>query len=401
MTRRLAAVVAAICVGAVAPGAVMARVVPASAGFTRSAVVLSTGKAVVRLTQIGMFEQPVGVVTRPDDPLMYVIEKTGRLKTLAPDGARQTVLDLSKNVSTQNERGLLSVAFPPGDRSRIYVTYTDSVGALMVTEFAYTDARVDPTTERVLLRIPHPNDDHNGGSLAFDADGLLYIGVGDGGGVGTRGGVGDRDNNAQNLNVLLGKILRIDPRPLGDGAYQIPPSNPFVKSSSLKLSDGKRRPEIFAYGLRNPWRIRIDDGYLWIAEVGQSSWEEINRIPITRVGANFGWRLREGRHAYRGGGKPTGLFEPIFEYPHSDGRCAVIGGTVATSSSGTELVGTYVFGDLCTGRFMQLRQTASAGWTMTDLGTRVAYLTSISSGPGGSLIATSLNGGVYRFEPTA
>ena len=379
----------------------MARVAPASARVTRSAVALSTGKATVRLTQIGMFEQPIGVVTRPDDPLMYVIEKTGRLKTLAPDGARQTVLDLSKNVSTQNERGLLSVAFPPGDRSKIYVTYTDLVGAFMVTEFAYTDAHVDPATARVLLRIPHPNDDHNGGSLAFDADGLLYVGVGDGGGVGTRGGVGDRDNNAQNLNVLLGKILRIDPRPMGDDAYRIPPSNPFVKSSPLNPSAGRRRPEIFAYGLRNPWRIRIDDGYLWIADVGQSSWEEINRIPITRIGANFGWRLREGKHAYRGGGKPRGLVEPIFEYPHSDGRCAVIGGTVAGASSGTELVGTYVFGDLCTGRFMQLRQTASAGWTMTDLGTRVAYLTSISSGPGGSLIATSLNGGVYRFEPTA
>ena len=366
--------------------------------MTHSALAPSTGKAAVQLTRLGTFEQPIGVVTRPDDPLMYVIEKTGRLKTLAPDGVRQTVLDLSKNVSTQNERGLLSVAFPPGDRSRIYVTYTDSVGALMVTEFAYTDAQVDPATERVLLRIPHPNDDHNGGSLAFDADGLLYVGVGDGGGVGTRGGVGDRDNNAQNLKVLLGKIVRIDPRPMGDYAYRIPPSNPFVKSSPLNPRAGKRRPEIFAYGLRNPWRIRIDDGYLWIADVGQSSWEEINRIPITRIGANFGWRLREGKHAYRGGGKPRGLFEPIFEYPHSDGRCAVIGGTVAGSSSGTELVGTYVFGDLCTGRFMQLRQTDSTGWTMTGLGSRLAYLTSISSGPGGSLIATSLNGGVYRLE---
>ncbi len=402
-------VASAVCVGALglvfAPNVAPSNAAPeyvasVNAALIKTATAQSSSKPVVKLTQLATVEQPIGVVSRPDDPLAYVIEKTGRLKTLSSTGSLQTILDLSKKVSTQNERGLLAIAFPPGDPTRLYATYTDSVGTLTVAEFVFAGAAIDASTERVLLRIAHPNDDHNGGSLAFDASGLLYIGVGDGGGVGTKGGVGDRDNNAQNLGVLLGKILRIDPRKSGDSEYQIPAGNPFRKSSSLNPSVGKRRPEIFAYGLRNPWRIRIDGDQLWIADVGQSSWEEINRIPTSRTGVNFGWRLREGMHAYRGGGKPKGATDPVFEYAHSDGRCAVIGGTVAGPSSGPQLAGAYIFGDLCSGRFMQLR-ASNGSWSMTELGTRLAYLTSISTGPDGSLIATSLNGGVYRMDPNS
>ena len=423
MTRRRFTMAGVVVVGAVILASVrgVAPANPVNSPVNSSAIssVNSPAAPLVSLTHLATVDQPIGVVSRPDDPLMYVIEKTGRLKTLASNGSLLTILDLTKKVSTQNERGLLAVAFPPSDRSKLYVSYTDLVGALTVAEFPFPGPLVDPSTERILLQIKHPNDDHNGGSLAFDANGLLYIGVGDGGGVGTKGGVGDRDNNAQNLNVLLGKILRIDPRKSGDSDYQIPAGNPFSKPSSLNPTSSKRRPEIFAFGLRNPWRIRIDGTFLFIADVGQSSWEEVNRISLDQAGANFGWRLREGKHPYRGGGKPSGAIEPIFEYAHTDGRCAVIGGTVVEGTAvegtvaggngaggngagnavaGSRLAGGYVFGDLCSGRFMQLRQT-NGSWSMIELGVRLAYLTSINSGPNDSLIATSLNGGVYRLDP--
>ena len=357
----------------------------------------------VKLVQIATADQPIGAISRPGDDALYVQEKTGRLRALVNGSWREPpLLDIHAKVSTQNERGLIGVAFSPVDRAHVYATYSALDGALTVSEFPLdaTGMRADESAERVLLRVAHPNDDHYGGALAFANDGLLYIGLGDGGGVGTKGGVGDKPNNAQNTAVLLGKILRIDPRPSGPLPYTIPASNPFAAPISALGVTSKARPEVFAYGLRNPWRMSIDPaGNLWIPDVGQSSWEEINRVPATRAGINFGWRKREGTHAYLGGSKPAGAVDPIFELSHAGGRCAVIGGTVAGPSTGVPgLEGAYVFGELCSGRVMALR-SAGGRWAAFDLGDRTAYLTSVGAAADGTIVVTSLNGGVYRVVP--
>ena len=356
----------------------------------------------VRLVQIATADQPIGVATRAADRALYVQEKTGRVRALVGGTWHEpAVLDLHSKVSTQNERGLIGLAFSPADPAHLYAAYTALDGATTVSEFTFSadTMRADESGERVLLRVAHPNDDHYGGALAFSKDGLLYIGLGDGGGVGTKGGVGDKANNAQNTGVLLGKILRIDPRPSGQQPYTVPPSNPFGSGRSVAALSVPvaARPEVFDYGLRNPWRMSIDDeGNLWIPDVGQSSWEEINRVPASRAGINFGWRKREGTHAYLNGSKPAGAVDPVYEFPHADGRCAVIGGAVAGPGTGVAaLNGSYVFGELCTGRLTALQLTGGR-WSAVDLGARTAYLTSVGTAPDGTLVVTSLNGGVYR-----
>ena len=360
----------------------------------------------VKLVQIATADQPIGAAVRPGSDALYVQEKTGRVRALVAGAWHEpAVLDLHAKVSTQNERGLIGLAFSPVDPAHLYATYTATDGALTVSEFPLSSdgMRAEESSERVLLRLAHPNDDHYGGALAFSNDGLLYIGLGDGGGVGTKGGVGDKANNAQNTGVLFGKILRVDPRqPTGALPYSIPEGNPFAGTRALGQTKSlgftpNARAEVFAYGLRNPWRMAIDaDGNLWIPDVGQASWEEINRIPATKVGVNFGWRRREGVHAYLGASRPAGAIDPIYEFPHADGRCAVIGGAVAGPHTGVaELVGSYVFGELCTGRLMAL-QNVNGRWSAVDLGDRLAYLTSVGTAADGTIVATSLNGGVYR-----
>jgi glucose/arabinose dehydrogenase len=300
-------------------------------------------------------------------------------------------------VSTANERGLLGLAFHPADPALAYVDWTDRAGAITLSEFrvgsAGTDGRFDPASERVLLRLPKRWNDHNGGSLAFDPEGRLYVGVGDGGGVGDGPkGVGDPQDNAQRLDTLFGKILRIDPRPpAGGGAYAIPAGNPFVGQRGA-------RPEIWALGLRNPWRTFLDatDGVLWVADVGQSKWEELDRVPLATAGANLGWRRTEGLAPYRGGASRGDWLKPVHVYPHADRRCAVIGGAVYRGRALAPLDEWFVFGDLCAGTFSALRP---GPWTAHDLGTRVASLTSIGPGPDGELYATALNGGVFRLDP--
>jgi glucose/arabinose dehydrogenase len=372
----------------------------------------------VVLTEVASAAQPIGVTGRPGDPAtLYVIEKAGRIRTVRGANWGPTLLDIRARVSTSNERGLFALAFNPAT-DRAYVTYAALDGAFTLSEFPVDGDVADASAERVLLRVAHPNDDHYGGALLWITDrvstsgapgGLLMVGVGDGGGVGTRGGVGDRANNAQNLSVLLGKVLRIDPTPASastsSGPYSIPASNPFARGvvTGVSTSSGSAvpaRPEIWAFGVRNPWRMTIGpDDSLWLADVGQSSWEEINRVPLSKGGINFGWRLREGTKPYRGGRKPAGAMDPVFEFAHDNGRCAVIGGAVGGPRVGVVgLEGKYVFGDVCTGRlaaFDPARPIASA----VDLGARTAYLTFVGSGPDGRLYATSINGGVYRIDP--
>jgi glucose/arabinose dehydrogenase len=357
----------------------------------------------VKLELVATAAQPIGVYSRPNDKRPYVIEKAGRIRAL--DGATwgPTLLDIHSKVSTDNERGLFAMAVDPIDAKRMFVSYAAVDGALTLSEFTIAGDTADPATERIVLKIAHPNDDHYGAALVFDSTGSLLFSTGDGGGVGTKGGVGDQFNNAQNRNVLLGKILRIDPRQNDTRAYQIPVGNPYPTGKFRSgTSSIPAAPEVWAFGLRNPWRMTLDaEGMLWIADVGQASWEEINRVPVTKAGTNFGWRLREGMHAYRGGRKLPESVDPVFEFAHTKGRCAVIGGVkVGVEAELPKLTGQYLFGEVCSGRVAAL-DFSKGKPTASDLGDRTPYLTFVGVGPDGRVYVTSINGGVYRITASA
>jgi glucose/arabinose dehydrogenase len=411
---------------AIVPGISAAPRVMAAPVVAQAVVLPTTGTTTplgppTKLVLLATAVEPIGVVARPKttgDESLYVMEKGGKIRALEPSGSWRAaaVLDLTARVSTNNERGLIGLAFPPYSDSLLFATYTEKNGTIVVAEFGFDGKVADPSSERVLLKLPHPNEDHNGGTLLFTREGLLLIGLGDGGGVGTKGGAGDVKNNAQNLNVLYGKILRIDPRgATADRPYGIPSANPYVRGVTGGLvATTKARPEIWAYGLRNPWRFSLDgNDRLWITDVGQASWEEINQVPVDRAGVNFGWKAREGKHAYKGAGKPKGATDPIWEFPHADGRCAIIGGAAPTAgqwspgvpsavgasrAGPTDVVNHFYFGELCTGRMYQMAQSSKGAVSVRDLGVKLSYITSISIGARDDLILTSLNGGVYRLE---
>jgi glucose/arabinose dehydrogenase len=331
-------------------------------------------------------EQPIGIVTRPDDPALYVIEKQGKIRAWTGTAfAPAPVLDIVRLVDSVNERGLLGLAFHPTKRDVLYVDYTDKRGNVIVSELPFDGATADYTKERRLLDMPKPYNEHNAGTIFFDAKGLLYVAIGDG------GGSNDKFNNAQRTDVLLGKILRIDPTPGADKPYQIPKTNPFAATA---IGATPRRGEIFAYGLRNPWRASLDPatGDLWIPDVGQARQEEVNRMPSGQAGWNFGWKLREGLF----GSKPKGAIDPVYSYPHADGRCAVVGGALYRGAAISALTGWYVFTDVCQGKIYALKPNG-ASWSVVDLGERASYLTSFGVDNDGELWATSLEGQIYKM----
>ena len=258
---------------------------------------------------------------------LFVLEQGGRVRVirdgrLLPD----PYLDIADRLSAGGERGLLGLAFAPtfAADGRLYVDYTDRDGDTVVSEFTAPDPpadRADPASERILLRIEQPYANHNGGALAIGPDGLLWIATGDG------GSGGDPQGNGQRLDTLLGKLLRIDPRPAGGAPYAIPADNPFAGRAA-----GRCSAEIWAYGLRNPWRFSFDraTGDLWIGDVGQSSWEEVDRWPAgSPAGPNFGWNTMEASHCFEPaeGCPRDGLVLPVAEYGHDRG-CSVTGGYV-------------------------------------------------------------------------
>jgi glucose/arabinose dehydrogenase len=345
----------------------------------------------VSLTQIATGSQPIGVVTRADDPTLYVIEKEGRIRALENGNFRSTaVLDITSVVDSTNERGLLGLAFNPKRSDVLYIDYTDKRGVVIVSELPFDGTVANYAKERRLLQIPKPFNEHNAGTIFFDSEANLYVAIGDG------GGSNDKFNNAQRTDSLLGKILRIDPTANGAKPYSIPKTNPFVTTS---LGGNKRSPEIFAYGLRNPWRTSLDPltGDLWIPDVGQNAVEEINHMPKGQSAWNFGWKLREGKSA-AGGPKPKGAIDPVYDYPHADGRCAVAGGAVYRGKNISALTGWYVFSDVCSGRISALRQQGNT-WQAVDLGARQSYVTAFGTDQSGELYVTSLEGGIFRVDP--
>jgi glucose/arabinose dehydrogenase len=352
------------------------------------------------LRAVGSFDQPVYVAHAPTRPrLLFVVERPGTVRVLRRGRrAPRPFLDIRDRVRTVGtEEGLLSVAFHPRyPRNRsFFVYYVNNNGDIQVDRFRSRrgrPAQANPRSRRMVITVPHPgHSNHNGGQLQFGPGALLFMATGDGGGGGDPGG------NAQNRRSLLGKLLRIRPRP--KGGHRSPRTNPFV--------DGAGRNQIYSLGLRNPWRFSFDrrTGDIWIADVGQSSWEEINHTTRSEArGANFGWNCREGPEPF---GSPapvcarrTGFAEPTHAYrTHVGGTCAVTGGYVVRGRGGpAALRGRYVYGDFCSGLIRSLNPNA-ADTSATDraTGLTVNSLSSFGEGRRGALYAISLNGPVHRI----
>ena len=322
---------------------------------------------------------------------LFVLEQPGLIRVIDHGVLREApFLDLRDRVWTKgNEQGLLGLAFHPEHRGngRFFVNYNRREdGATVVAEFTRNGRSLDVSaeTERILLVVPQPYLNHNGGMMAFGPDGMLYIGRGDG------GSKGDPQNRAQNPQELLGKILRID---VNRGQpYAVPLDNPFVT--------GKGRPEVFALGVRNPWRFSFDreTGLLWLADVGQYKWEEID---IVVAGGNYGWRIMEGAHCYNPeeGCSPDGLMFPIAEYGHEEGRCSITGGYVYRGPSVQALRGTYVFGDYCSGELFGISADANRkGSTVPRVLMRTGLrISSFGEDQAGEIYIVDHRGGVYRL----
>jgi glucose/arabinose dehydrogenase len=339
------------------------------------------------------FRSPV-FVADPGDKTgrVFVVEQRGVVK-LVLNGvpSKHPFLNIQERVEDSGgEQGLLSLAFHPdyARNATFFVAYTDAANDLVVASFtAATDRpdRADPESYRELLRIEKLYDEHNGGLVSFGPDGYLYISVGDG------GREAEADGYAQRLDSLLGKLLRIDVDHPSDGlAYGIPPDNPFVGVSGA-------RPEIWAYGLRNPWRFSFDrrTGDLVIADVGQNEWEEVDFVR-SGSGRNFGWNEFEGNHPYDGGSAP-GHIHPVIEHSHDSGFCSITGGYVLRHRSYGELRGTYVYGDLCEGIVRGARLSPGRASRRRRFSVEVSSLSSFGEDARGRVYAASLDGPVYRL----
>jgi hypothetical protein len=322
---------------------------------------------------------------------LFIVEQGGLIRVLQRGQSTPAIfLDIRARIAAVGEQGLLGLAFHPqyANNRRFFVYYTRAGdGAIVVAEYRVSaDPNIADTMETVLLTIPHPtNTNHNGGMLAFGFDGYLYVGVGDG------GGGNDEPNNAQNIDVLLGKILRIDVDRPGAGApYSSPPDNPFV--------GGPGRDEIFAFGFRNPWRFSFDraTGEHWVGDVGQDEREEIDRAIVK--GGNYGWRIYEGFRCTNLGPSlcnPSDYVDPSFDYLHARGRCSVTGGYVYRGSRGTLPDGVYVYGDFCSGEIFVSNGNTQAVLMFTGIN-----VSSFGEDEQGELYVVDWGGTVSRIEST-
>jgi glucose/arabinose dehydrogenase len=366
---------------------------PAEASATPSPAAAAQRRRGVRLVRIGRFNAPLFVTApRGDRKVQFVVEQGGRIMVVRNGRKLGTpFLDISSQVTSGGEQGLLSMAFAPDYASSglFYVYFTDNAGDQRVVEYRRASAnRADPESARLVLEMADSESNHNGGLLLFGPGGHLYIGTGDGGGGGDRHGA---RGNAQNLGSLLGKILRIDPRPSGSGAYSVPGSNPFVGRSGA-------RGEIYAYGLRNPWRFSFDrrNDNLSIGDVGQGDVEEIDFVRSGR-GKNFGWRPFEGRRRYTPGESAPGHVRPVIQRFHDDGNCSITGGVVVRDRAVPALYGRYVFGDFCLGRVESAKLRPGRATQQRTTRLRVSSLSSFGEDARGRVYATSLDGPVYRI----
>ena len=337
---------------------------------------------------------PVYLTAPPGDTArLFVVEQSGQIRIVQHGQLLPTpFLDIHGRLVSGGEQGLLSVAFHPNYAGNgfFYVNYTDLNGDTRVERYTVSAADsnlADTASHKLILFVAQPYTNHNGGLVMFGPDGMLYIGMGDG------GSGGDPENRAQNPDSLLGKLLRIDVD--GGDPYVSPPNNPYVGLPG--------RDEIWAYGLRNPWRFAFDRsaGLLYIADVGQGAWEEVDVEPASQAGLNYGWRLMEGAHCYNPTSCSfTGLVLPAVEYDHSSGQCAIIGGFVYRGTRFPALAGQYFYADLCAGwvRSFTYGGGAVTGQTSWNLDVSVSSPVSFGEDANGEVYLIA-SGNVYRIAP--
>jgi glucose/arabinose dehydrogenase len=347
-------------------------------------------------TEVGKFEVPTDIDAPPGDVTRLVVAEQGGRVHLILDGVRreQPFLDLSEEVLARGESGLLSIAFAPdyAESGLAYVALNDPSGNLRLVEFARAaddPNRLDPASEREVLAIEMLSGAHNGGMLQFGPDGYLYFAVCDGGAT-TEIKPG---RYAQALDSLLGKILRLDPRPKAEAAYSVPEDNPFVAREGA-------RPEIWAYGFRNPWRFWIDAAArrMYVADVGAERREEIDLIPLAAGGGNYGWPCLEGTTPYDETETCENTVAPFHEYAHGEVACSISGGVVVQDERLLQLAGAYLFGDLCGSEVKALRIVNGLA-LVTAPGIRVANAISFGADALGRAYVGSVEGGVYRIDP--
>ncbi len=338
------------------------------------------GRGGVELEEIGRFDSPVYVTQPPEGGEdLYVVEQSGKVKRVPTDGGEPEVfLDLSGQVACCGEQGLLSIAFSPdyGTSGLIYASFTNGDGDSRIVEYRSEDGKpVDTASGRELLAIDQPFSNHNGGLVLFGPDGELYAGYGDG------GSAGDPDRNAQDPKTLLGKLVRVDRRTAGPGSAE---------------------HEAVASGLRNPWRFSFDRDTddLWIGDVGQQEFEEIDAVAADEVdGANFGWSAYEADARFNENEEAPGHVAPVFAYGHDEG-CSITGGYVVRDPELRSLYGRYLYGDFCQGELRSITaETGSRATDDTDLGVQVPGLSSFGEDAEGRVYATSIEGPVYRLNP--
>jgi glucose/arabinose dehydrogenase len=366
--------------------------------------VADLGAVAIGVEEIATLDQPTALTTRAGDPGLYVTERAGRVRRIDVTVRRGSpayqlengaVLDLGGDVLSEGqEQGLLGLAFST-DGSRLYIAYTGPDADQRLDEVEMSGNRAVAGSRRTVLVVPDFAANHNGGQLAFGPDGFLYWGMGDG------GGVGDPEGTGQVADDLLGSILRIDTdvAPEAGGDYAIPNGNPFA--------EGGGAPEVWAYGLRNPWRFSFDAGTgdLWIADVGQGDVEEIDLLPAEASGtnagrgANLGWSALEGDRPFDDGEAPTGAIGPVFTYGHDGGGCSVTGGHVYRGAAVPALVGAYVYADFCIGDVRGLVVRDGEVVDERSLGVEVASPSSFGVDGDGELYVLSLGGAVLRVVP--
>jgi glucose/arabinose dehydrogenase len=359
----------------------------------------------VTATEVGRFDQPVDLVTRPGDEALYVVQQRGQVVRWLRDGDdRRIVLDVAERLSGGNEQGLLGLAFSP-DGATAYVDFTATDGTTTIAEYPVAaDGSFDSAAERIVLTVPQPYGNHNAGDLHVDDDGLLYVTLGDG------GSGGDPQRVANDPTSLLGSLLRIDPRigadSSGDRAYSIPPDNPFA-DGPLTLDDGTTidgAPEVFAWGLRNPWKLAFDPvtGELWIPDVGQNEVEEINVVGPTGDrpagwAHDFGWSAFEGTDRFNTDVPDTGrATSPVLTYRHGAGGCSVSGGVPYRGSAIPELAPAFVYSDYCSGIVWALDLAGVRNLVLLD---GFEGVTAIRADAAGELYVLEAGGAISQLVP--